>query len=153
MAFPFSVRGEITLDFAGELAAVSDAIRQALLEERPRALTLVGNRIEFRGGLGAGGLGNWHLLQPISTGSIEIRSLGPAVVVGYELRFTGTLAMVSFMAFGLLAPTLIVQARMPLLAAILISGGVWLWLFGGNYSLSAWRFKGFLRRLVLPVRP
>jgi hypothetical protein len=152
MTFPISSRGEITVEFTGDPSAVSEAIRLALAEERPTALSSVGKRIQFRGGSGAGGLGNWHLLQPISAGTVEVSVDRAVIALRYELRFTQTLAFGSLLVFGFLAPVLMFSRESRPIEVAVVSVAGWLWLVGGNYVLSNFRFRVFLRRVLQSPR-
>jgi hypothetical protein len=151
MPFPISLQGRLRLDFRGDPEIVADAIHRRLLDERPIAMGRVGRRVEFVGGIGAGGLSGWALLMPISKGTVEVASVPPTTLVRYELRYTQRLVVVSALTFGFFAPVLLLGARVSLLEAALVSCAAWLWLFGAGYATSAFRFRAFLRRATLPI--
>jgi len=145
MSFPISSQGELTFRSWTDPQAVCDAVTKALAGERPTALSCGDGRIDFAGGLSAGGFGNWHLLQPISKGAVVVIPGDSALKVHYELRFTQMLVLSSLMVLGVSAP---VVFHMGVVDAVGVSCGLWIWLFGANYALTVFRFRNFLRRAV-----
>jgi hypothetical protein len=141
MPFPFSSSGKILVesaDLPGAIAIVEDTIKRA----RPGRISVTETRIDFTGGLFRW-VTNWNLLGPIGSGSITFRQINNAVELQYHVSFVQmfivSTALVLFM-FGVL-PILQSDKGEP----IVVLGLMWLWIFGGNYLITIFRFPDALR--------
>ena len=78
---------------------------------------------------------------PISKGKIEVTSWDGALRVRYELRFTRTFLGFSLLVLAFFGPLLATQSGWALIQACSLLGLGWVWIVGGNYALTAYRFE------------
>lgn len=137
MPFPFSSSGtiEITTHEAASLQSIVSAIENAIRDSKPTNLSVKDAVLSFRAGvfrLVNGG----NQLVSIGSGEIRLSQRGELVLIDYRISFVQMFIFVSMMV----VPYVFV-AQAPLEFIV----GVWLWLFGGNYFLTLYRFPRFLR--------
>ena len=138
MPFPFSSRGtiEITTHGAASLPPIVSAIENAIRDSKPTSLSVKDGVVSFRAGVFRF-VNNWNQLISISSGEIRLSQRGELVLIDYRISFVQMFIIVSMMVgliFGFVA-------QAPL--GFVVVG--WLWLFGGNYFLTLYRFPRFLR--------
>ena len=89
---------------------------------------------------------NTNLLVAVDSGAINAERDGDAIKVSYRLRTVRLCIMTTVMALAAVAATLF--ARVDLKMAIGVGVLAWLWLFGANYVITLFRFRGFVTRSV-----
>ena len=143
MPFPFTAHGKVVADSVDVPTAMS-AVEAMLRRAKASRIALDRDRIDFTAGFFRL-VTSWNLLGPVNRGSITFRQLEHGVEVRYRLSFMQMFVIVSVMVvffFGLYpVASMGPQARVPppVLAVI------WLWLFGGNYIITLFRFPSALR--------
>ncbi len=141
MPFPFSSRGtiEITTHGTASLPPIVSAIENAIRDSKPTSLSVKDGVVSFRAGVFRF-VNNWNQLVSISSGEIRLSQRGELVLIDYRISFVQMFIIVSMMVgliFGFVA-------QAPL--GFVVVG--WLWLFGGNYFLTLYRFPRFLRAVA-----
>jgi hypothetical protein len=127
--------------------AAAISIEAAIRDQRPRSVSRSATLVQFRAGV-LRWVSNTNILVPISSGEVEVQTELSGLRVSYTIRFTELLifAMVFTVVFTLVvsskggdAPTLfkLVASTLPL----------W-WIFGGNVSITLFRFPRMLKRAV-----
>lgn len=138
MPFPISSNRTLEIHAPGEacLPEIEAAVKDALLEAKAKQLSVKPGEICFRGGMFR--LVNGHnQLLAISSGKILFTRQGDFVLIRYRISFMQMLVLVTAMVglvFGYFA-------HAP--HEFLVFG--WLWIFGGNYFSTLYRFPRFLR--------
>jgi hypothetical protein len=89
---------------------------------------------------------NTNLLVPIDSGAIHAELDGDAIKMRYRLRTVRLCIVTTVMAVAAVA--IILSASLDLQTAIRIGVMAWLWLFGVNYLIALFRFRGFVTRSV-----
>jgi hypothetical protein len=138
MPFPFSSSGtiEITTHEAASLKPIVSAVENAIRDSKPTNLSVKDGVISFRAGafrLVNGG----NQLVSIGSGEIRFSQRDELVLIDYRISFVHMFIFVSLF-FGL-PYVFLPQAHLE------FSVAGWLWLFGGNYLLTLYRFPRFLR--------
>jgi hypothetical protein len=141
MPFPVSSSGSISVpaDSPDSLRAVTLAIEDALCEAKAKDIRTSGETILFRAGAFRPVFG-WNQLLAVSSGEIQIKQDGALIHVRYRIWFLQILILVSVIV-GLLGVCI---RSLPIQSFVL----AWLWLFGGNYIATLYRFPRFLRAAV-----
>ncbi len=90
-------------------------------------------------------MSNWNVLVPISDGVLQVSPSANGVNVSYRVTFGQMLVIVTLMAafFGAFMAT---APHTPLGGRLGVPAVMWLWLFGGNFALTRWRWPAFLAR-------
>ncbi|MCX6851525.1 MAG: hypothetical protein NTY98_21700 [Verrucomicrobia bacterium] len=138
MPFPISSNRTLEIHAPGEacLPAIEAAVKEALIEAKAEDLSVKPGEICFRGGMFR--LVNGHnQLLAISAGKICFTRQGALVLIRYRISFVQMMIVVTAMVglvFGCFA-------HAPY--EFLVSG--WLWIFGGNYFSTLYRFPRLLR--------
>lgn len=112
------------------------AVESALREAKAKKLAVKPGEISFRGGIFRF-VDSLNQLSAISSGKILFSQQGDLVLIQYRISFLQMLIGVTLMVglmFGYFA-------RAP--HEFLVFG--WLWIFGGNYFTTLYRFPRFLR--------
>ena len=138
MPFPISSNRTLEIHAPGEasLPAIQAAVENALNEAKAKTLSVKPGEISFRGGIFRF-VDGWNQLGAISSGQIRFSKQDDLVLIQYRISFLQMLVGVTFMVglmFGYFA-------RAP--HEYLVFG--WLWIFGGNYLITLYRFPRFLR--------
>lgn len=143
--FPTHITGRI------ELAAATpervDSIAERFVSElaRVRASDVMrqGNTITFKGGVFRL-VSSWNILGPVSQGAIELK-VGPPPEIAYRFSCIQMLVITTLMVIvmGLFVAT---SPRAPLALKLGAPVIMWLWLFGMNYLIAAYRLPAFVRR-------
>ena len=144
--FPTSIKGTIELSTYGssDIPRILTKIRANLESIKARDIYLSGNKISFRGGVFRL-VSNWNVLSPVGSGEIEIIPGSPPVLK-YSFSTVQILVIVTLMVlftFGSMIQTIPIKLEtflFPILA--------FLWLFGINYLVAAFRLPRFVRRSV-----
>ncbi len=143
--FPTSFEGQIELsDFSCEQTdAVADRVASALLKVRATNVSRSGNIVTFRAGVFRL-VSSWNVLAPVNHGSIEVQRGSPSTVK-YKLSCVEMLVVTTLMAAiaGFAIPS-----KAPALFKLGAPALMWLWLFGMNYLVAAYRLPAFIRRAV-----
>jgi len=146
MPFPISLAGVVAVSGLTVDETIA-RLERALAGAGATALRRESNGLQF-GGTAFRLVSNWNVLVPISTGIIEVRSRNDGIIVWYRLRFTWVLVAVTLLVTGLFAP-IAVASNAPMAGRLIFPVVGWLWLFGGNFVLTRWRFPRFLTRSLL----
>lgn len=138
MPFPFSNSGtiEVISHEAASLQPIVSAIENAIRDSKPTSLSVKDGVLSFRAGVFRF-VNNWNDLVSIGSGEIRLSQRGERVLIHYRISFVQMFIIVSVMVgliFGFVA-------QAPL--GFIVVG--WLWLFGGNYLITLYRFPRFLR--------
>ena len=138
MPFPISSNRTLEIHAPGEgsLQAIVAAVEEALREAKAKKLSVKPGEISFRGGIFrfVDGL---NQLSAISSGRIRFTRQDDRVLIHYHISFLQMLVGVTLMVglmFGYFA-------RAPYETVVF----GWLWIFGGNYFTTLYRFPQFLR--------
>jgi hypothetical protein len=139
--FPLSVTGTIHLkrDSFDERRTLLKEIGARLASCKPSGLTVGEDAVSFQGGLLRPVLST-NLLVPITRGSVEVLERPTEILVSYKLFFSEVAIAATFLAFFL------AQAPVEWIPKPLMFVGFWVLLGGGNYLISALRFRAMLRR-------
>lgn len=143
--FPTSFEGRIELsDFSCEQSdAIADRVASALLKVRASSVSRNGNVVTFRAGVFRL-VPSWNILAPVNHGSIEVQGGSPSTVK-YKLSclemLIVTTLMVAIAGFA-------IPSKAPAVFKLGAPALMWLWLFGMNYLIAAYRLPGFIRRAV-----
>jgi len=146
MPFPISISGAVS---APGLTVDEAMLRleRGLAEAKAVALRRERSEIRFKGGAFRP-VSNWNVLVPISTGRIEVAPRDGGVTVSYRLTFTWMLVAVTLVVMVFLGPTAM-ASKAPPSEGLAFLPIVWLWLFGGSFVVTWWRFPRFLTRSLL----
>lgn len=87
--------------------------------------------------------GNTNILVPVSSGSIQVEIREGKYLLSFCLGFRRLLILSLFIALGFIAPISLLEKKDPQYWLPLVA---WLWLFGGNYLITAFRFPRFLKK-------
>jgi hypothetical protein len=145
MPFPFSNSGtiEVISHEAASIQPIVLAIENAIRDSKPTSLRLNDGVLTYRAGVFRF-VNNWNHLVSIGSGEIRFSQQGELVLIHYRISFVQMFIIVSVMVglvFGFVA-----QAP---LGSIVLG---WLWLFGGNYLITLYRFPRFLRAAAEKAR-
>jgi hypothetical protein len=134
MPFPISSNRTLKIHAPGEeaLTTIAAAVEDALHEAKAKKLFVKPGEISFRGGIFRFVDGH-NQLGAISSGKIRFTQQGDLVLIHYRISFVQLLVIVTLMV-GLMF------ARAP--HEFLVFG--WLWIFGGNYLTTLYRFPRLL---------
>jgi len=142
MPFPISMRGKI-IGTCRDIEKAKKNILSRLELQSPKELLCEGNTVKFRGGLLRPVLST-NLLGPIKCGTLKFDTDKTGMTtVNYQLNtseitiFT-TVATLIFFIIIFMRPNPDYQ---PLLI-------IWLWIVGGNYAITFFRFRTFLREAL-----
>lgn len=150
MPFPLSLRSSFVVDLPApdDAGRVRDAVADVIRAESPQDLKVSECEIAFRGGVFRLVTG-MNQLVAITRGSITFTVHDGRLHITYRLTFTQMLLIVTCLTVAFPwarsnqhgASGTPIPAQLPV--AFLIAG--WLWLFGGNYVLTMFRFRRLLR--------
>jgi|SRR5882762_1837913 len=146
MPFPISISGAV----AAPGLTVDEAmlrLKRGLAEAKAAGLQRESSEIRFRGGPFRS-VSNWNVLGPISTGTIEVAPRDGGVTASYRLTFTWMLVAVTLFVMVFLGAAAM-ASKAPMSGRLAFLSIAWLWLFGGNFVLTSWRFRRFLKRSLL----
>ncbi len=144
--FPTSIKGTIELSTCepSDIPRILINVRSELEAASARDIHLSENKISFRGGIFRL-VTNWNVLVPIGSGEIEVDPGSPPVLK-YNFSTLEILVIASLMALfvggsmALARPITLQTMEFPIVA--------WLWLFGMNYLVAAFRLPAFVRRAI-----
>ena len=149
ITFPLTIDGTTRIAIPEGLSAPQDAALSGLAAglERVRASTIArdGSCLLFYVRFFRLVM-NTNLLVAVDSGAINAERDGDAIKVSYRLRTVRLCIMTTVMALAAVAATLF--ARVDLKMAIGVGVLAWLWLFGANYVITLFRFRGFVTRSV-----
>ncbi len=151
MPFPISLSGAVTAREVTVEQAL-DRIESALSYAKALALRREGGAVQFRGGVFRL-VSGWNVLVPISSGIVEVSPSATGVSVGYRVTFMQMLILVTLMVGAFLGPFVMATPEMPVKGGLGVLAVAWLWLFGGNFVLTRWRWPAFLRRALQGAAP
>ena len=149
MPFPLSITGTVHLEGPlPDLNAALNALTAQLERHHPSTITREGDAVTFTV-KPFRLVSNWNLLGSIDRGTIAIVRTPRGPVLSYDVSTKRMLLVVTVVVglggaiiFSPVGPDASVPVRLGLLAAM------WLWLFGGNFLVTTFRFPNFLARLV-----
>lgn len=136
--FPTSFEGTIEMRAleSTEVDLVLNQIEQALKAERATAISRTGNTVSFRAGLFRLVMRE-NVLAQVGKGEIEVLPGSPGTV---KYRFSSVqMLLITTLMAGFMG----IVARSPVGFAV-----TWLWLFGMNYLIGAFRLPRFVRKAV-----
>ncbi len=145
MPFPFSAQGTIVLEsHAGiDLAQIISAVEAAIQDAKPTSMVRHEETLTFRAGLFRL-VSNWNQLVAITSGELRFSQDSHKVNILYNISFIQLLVATTVLVtviFGVLPGVFENGPNVPLGFVLL----AWLWLFGGNYFLTLFRFPRFVR--------
>jgi|SRR5579872_2002315 len=155
MAFPVSITGSLEIELPARGAEdVAKKIVFLLKTAKARSISLENQKIVFRGGIFRPVLGV-NIITPIGWGEIHVSPTKThLVLINYYLNMIELLVFVTvtLVVVPLLVTLLFASSWSDHLAQnffrVLSPGGLafgWIWLFVGNYLLTWWRFRAWLR--------
>jgi hypothetical protein len=149
MPFPLSAQGTVTVEplSPADIQRVMDRVDKALREAKASDISRTAQQLRFRVGFFRF-VPSWNQLLFISSGEIAFSRDADKAVIHYHLFFVKQLIVISVgvvLMFGIL-PIFLYGIRYSDLGFLpIILPIAWLWIFGGNYALTAFRFPRFLR--------
>ena len=143
--FPISLEGSIDTHSISpeQVNAVTERLVSALNRARASSVVCDGNTVTFRGGMFRL-VFNWNVLVPVSRGTITISS-GSRDAVRFNLSCVEMLVVTTVMA---ICAGFVIPSGQPALFRFGAPVLMWLWLFGMNYVIAAYRLPAFIRRAV-----
>jgi hypothetical protein len=142
MPFPISIDGtvQIACPLPEKLVPrVVEEIDALLSGELAKAVTVEGSVVRFRTGVWRRWIKGWSVLNPIGSGHLEVKAEADDIVVSYHLNMVPLLFLVTgFSAFfAALSWSTTTRYLFPAL--------IWLWVFGGHYAITLFRFPYWLQ--------
>jgi hypothetical protein len=152
MPFPFSLRGKIKLRKYPPNGSMRESLKNeidsALIQLLAETTFTDSSNIKFKFNFVKTFFkrwSNWHLLIPLSSGEIIIGKEDDLVVVRYHLYFFHML-IITILMVAILGLATVNERDLLFHNKFYSLAAIWLWLFGGNYILTAFRFPRFLRK-------
>ena len=152
MSFPLDHRGEVSWTIHSgrnadwECTTLLNAVVEQLQKESANDISVIGNRIRFKGGVFRF-VHNWNLLISISSGSVEAVPVNGRLIVTYYLNFKQLLIFSTVLA-SLMGLVIVGENGLPVEGKLAIVGFTWLWLFGMNFLIAILRFPGLIDRAM-----
>jgi hypothetical protein len=143
--FPIGFSGEFEI-VAVEYRTIEillQRLEQKLRRARARNVRRNGNKVSFKGGFFRIA-GNWNVLNPVSSGEIEIVPGNPAVVK-YRFSFVQLLVFVTVVAASCMIFLVSIGA---IWAALIFPPMIWLSMFGLGFMLASARLPPFVLRAM-----
>ena len=154
MTFPFTYSGTVTISFeADEKDSIDRVMRNVtggLEAVRAKRVQRENANLTFRGGIFRP-ISTWNPTWAISSGTFVFTSDGNRVRISYRLRFTEMVVFASIGVLVFLAPPLLRAPNVTDAKAAGLLGLFWVFLVGGNYVLTRWRFQKWLKRVASGV--
>lgn len=153
MAFPISTINKIVLPNNFGIQSVEELVSNisaGLVKVKPSKLKVVGNEIEFSGGIFRF-VWNTNILVPVSSGKIVVEKTGDLFAVTYELKFLEILLFASTIIPLFFGPVLFTKESIQWYFKIGFLVFAWLWLFGMNYLITIIRFPGFIKKISITM--
>jgi len=150
MSFPLSYANKIEVLFDAKNHAPENLLRSiisSLKKVKASNIRNDQNRITFSGGILRFVMG-WNILCAISSGEITFEKNNDKLSLNYHLKFTEMFVIVTIMVLGFMGPFIFQARNLSPFPKIIILLFMWLWLFGGNYLLTIFRFPGFIRKMT-----
>jgi hypothetical protein len=146
--FPISIKDSIVipLDTTTSTQDILEALRKKIESLEPHILTVEGNTLRFETRL-FDRMGNYNLLRPISEGQISVNLSTGVAVIDFKLSFEDMVGAVSVLV-AIMAIPVFNAPNLDMLGESLILTAAWLWLFGGNFIITAIRFPRFIHRAL-----
>jgi hypothetical protein len=151
MPFPISINGKIVVRKAdldpNSVQRIVLRLHDILDAAAAHNITLDRSHISFDAGVFRL-VSSMNMLVGISSGTLTVVGCGDKIEILYHLRTVQLLIISTLM---ILAAVVVVNADTRSVHAIPPAGVwllAWVWLFGGNYLLTAIRFPRWLRRAI-----
>lgn len=149
MPFPLSYANKIEIPFNGNKHIPENLINgivSSLKKAKARNIKNDQNHITFTGGI-LRFVTSWNILGAVSSGIITIEKDNDRLILSYHLKFTEMFVIVTIMVLCFMGPFILQAPNLSLFLKIVVLVFAWLWLFGGNYCLTIFRFPGFIRKM------
>ena len=140
MPFPISLSGTVVVHGLAVEQAL-DRLECALAKAKAAALRRDDRSLLYRGGMFRL-VSNWNILGPVTRGTLDVSARGDGVCVAWKVTF-GQLLFVATIAVAVIAS---MAPRQTPADEALVWLGVWVWIFGGNFVITRWRYPRFLIR-------
>jgi hypothetical protein len=94
----------------------------------------------------------WNVLIALESGTITVERVGAQTVLRYAASLRQLFLVVTGSVALVLAPTVLRSRNLETWEAVAMLAGAWIWLFGVNAILAAYRFPRWLRKAGRPSK-
>jgi len=150
MTFPFTYTNKVEVQFDEKKHTpenLLDSVIKSLQKAKAKNVKNNLNHITFTGGIFRL-VTNWNILGSISSGEITIERNKDKLCLKYHLKFTEMLIIVTVGVFGFLGIGIYQASNLTNIHKIIMLIIAWLWLFGGNYMVTIFRFPKFINEMT-----
>ena len=150
MPFPFSYSNKVEVPFnrvSHTPENLLNSIVLSLKNVRARNIQNDRNYITFAGGI-LRFVMSWNILIAVSSGKITVDKGDDKLYLKYSLKFTEMFIIVTVAVLGFFGPVIWQAPNLTFYAKVGILAVAWIWLFGGNYFLTIFRFPDFIKKMT-----
>ena len=151
--FPFSIQHcvVVAIDTSTSPQQLIKSLREELTSLKPIGLDVTGDTLHIKNGMFRL-MSSYNLLRSITEGDIVVSCSGGKASIDYKLQLSEMVLMVTGLVLLLFAYPIWHAPNLDVAEKAEFLFGMWLWLAGGNFVITALRFPRFIRRCVNQVK-